>query len=81
LNAKNKIDKILGTGKEEYNMCKALDDIYNDGLEQGIEKGIPILIESLREVGASDEVIKEKLKEKYCLKDDEIKIFMEKRMS
>ena len=34
---KSKIKKE--EGKETVDMCKALEDLYNDGIEQGIEQG------------------------------------------
>ncbi len=87
LNAKKKVDEMLKSEEEEFNMCKALDDIYNDGLEKGIsqgisqgrEEGIIVLIETLREIGSSDTMIKSKLEEKYNLSDDEIQRYIGKK--
>ena len=80
LNARKKIDEMLKSKEEEFNMCKALDDIYNDGLEKGISQGrkdgIVVLIETLREMGSSEEIIQRKLVEKYNLDENEIKKYL-----
>ena len=39
-------------GKETVDMCKALEDLYNDGIEQGIECGIEQGIERGIEQGS-----------------------------
>ena len=46
-------------------MCKALEDLYQDGveegLEKGIEKGIKVLVQDYIEEGYSKEIILDKL--------------------
>ena len=39
-------------------MCKALEDIYADGMQSGLEKGKLILIRNMLSNGMSDEDIK-----------------------
>ena len=51
---KEKVERM--EGKETVDMCKALDELYNDGIEQGIECGlIRGTIETLKEFGVSME--------------------------
>lgn len=50
-------------------MCKALEDLYQDGveegiekgLEEGLEKGIKVLVQDYIEEGYSKEIIMDKL--------------------
>lgn len=75
--------KKIEIGKEEregnVNMCKALDDLYNEGIEkgmaqgiaQGIEKGIRNLIEICCEFGRKKEEVKEQLMEKYAFSEED----------
>ena len=61
--------KVMEEGKERYDMCKAFEDMrqegYDEGIEKGIEKGIRILIEAYQELGISQDIIREKCVEKY----------------
>lgn len=45
---------------EEYNMCQALmelqEDARNEGLREGIEKGIEVLIGAFKELGMAREI-------------------------
>lgn len=47
--------KVAETGEERYDMCKAFEDMrqegYEEGIEKGIEKGIRILIQAYQELG------------------------------
>lgn len=64
--------------EESYNMCKALDDWYQEGVEKGREEmrsvmdevGIQNLIEASQEYGQSQEATISKLIEKYQLAQD-----------
>lgn len=53
------------------NMCKALDDLYQDGIEEGIgkglEKGIKVLVKDYTEEGYSKETILTKLSKGFSL--------------
>ncbi len=52
-------------------MCKAFEDMrqegYDEGIEKGIEKGIRILIQAYQELGLSQDDITEKCAEKYAI--------------
>ena len=48
-------------GKETVDMCKALEDLYNDG----IEKGIQGLVEIVKDLGIAKEIAVRKVMEKY----------------
>ena len=49
LGAEKIMQKVINSDKEEQGMCKALQDLYDEGVEVGIEEGI--------ELGRSDEKI------------------------
>lgn len=57
--------KVLEDGKERYDMCKAFEDMRQEGFDEGVEKGIRALIQICTELGISDDVIMEKCAEKY----------------
>ena len=57
--------KTVENGKERYDMCKAFEDMRTEGYEEGIEKGIHILIQTCQELGISSDVIAQKCAEKY----------------
>ena len=73
----------------EYNPKKHIRNekqiSYEEGIEEGIEKGIekeriqsiPILINTLRETGMSNEEITQTIRRIYQLDDEAIKSFME----
>ena len=56
---------------EVKNMCEVLDRAENRGIQQGIQQGIVALVESLRELGQTNEVIVNKLMEKFGLSEVE----------
>lgn len=62
--------------KEEggnIDMCKALEELYQDGLDAGIEKGIEALILDNLEDGKDESVILDKLQKRFSLnKEDAI---------
>ena len=66
-------------GKEQrINMCKALEDLYNDGVEKGIEegiekgmeKGIEALIETCHELGVSRDDTVAKLMSRFDMEHE-----------
>lgn len=57
--------KIVEEGEERYDMCKAFEDMKQEGYDEGIEKGIRILIGAYQELGISQDIITEKCAEKY----------------
>lgn len=84
LNADKQLKEIRAK-KGEVNMCKALEELYQDGVREGIEKGIQTgiergiqtgiergikaTVELCQEFGLSREIATEKIKEKYELED------------
>ena len=71
LNFNVKLETILEKDeKEEKDMCKALDDLYNDGVEKGKNEGT---ITVLKNIGWTDDAIIDKLIELYNLTTDEAK--------
>lgn len=58
-------------GKEQrINMCKALEDLYNDGMEKGMEKGIEALIETCHELGVSRDDTVAKLMSRFDMEHE-----------
>lgn len=72
--------KVLEEGEERYNMCKAFEDMrqegFDEGIEKGIEKGIRALIQTCKELGISDDVIIEKCAEKYEMTKETVGKYM-----
>lgn len=61
--------KVIGEDGR-YDMCKAFEDMRQEGYDEGIEKGIRALIQTCAELGISDDVIIEKCAEKYELTEE-----------
>lgn len=63
-------------------MCKALEDLYQDGveegLEKGIEKGIKVLVQDYIEEGYSKEIILDKLIRGFSLNREESSRYYER---
>ena len=57
--------RTVEEGEERYDTCKAFEDMRQEGIDIGIEKGIRILIQAYRELGIPQDVITEKCAEKY----------------
>lgn len=53
LKAEKQLEKIKEKGKEAINMCEALQGIFDDGVEQGIQQGREQGIEQGKELGLS----------------------------
>lgn len=62
------IDNMLKKDRmEEYNMCKALDDLYNDGVAEGKAEGkAEDIVNLLSDYGKVSEDLKAKI---YCVQD------------
>ena len=64
------------------NMCKALEDLYqsgvDSGMEQGIQTGIRALVETCRELGQTREVTEKKVGEKFTVSQEKVRECMEK---
>ena len=73
--------KVMEAGKEGYDMCKAFEDMrqegYEEGIEKGIEKGIRILIQAYQELGMSRDAIMEKCAEKYGITEENAREYVE----
>ena len=69
--------RVMDAGKERYDMCKAFEDMRQDGYDEGIEKGIRVLIQTCIELGVSDDVIIEKCAEKYEITRENAKQYVE----
>ena len=60
------------------NMCKALDDLYQKGVDNGMEQGIQALVEICRELGQTREVTEKKVCEKFTVSQEKVRECMEK---
>ena len=49
-------------GKETVDMCKALEDLYNEGIEIGVVKGV---VETLRDFGIEKDAAIQKVMQKF----------------
>ena len=66
--------KTKQNGKEKIDMCKALEDLYNSGVEQGIQ----VLIESLQEMGIPKEELTKKIQDKFSVSMKEAENYIQK---
>lgn len=66
-------------GEEQIDMCKALEDLYQDGIEQGIESGIERgAVETYQEMGVSKEEVVERIQNRFSLLTKEAEAVVEK---
>lgn len=76
----NRFEEIQSYGKEVTSMCEVLDRVEEKGIQQGkqqgIQQGITALVESLKEVGQSNEFIVNKLISKFGLSEEEAKTYL-----
>ena len=75
-------------GKGGMSMCEVLDKVEKRGIEQGlqqglqqgiqqsIQQGITILVDSLKELNQTNEIILSKLMEKFHLSEAEAKKYI-----
>lgn len=73
---KEKAEKIDGKGTVD--MCKALEELYNDGVEHGIERGIRVTIETLKEFDVPMEEAIERIMKKFHVTKEKAQQEMEK---
>lgn len=75
-----KFENMLKTSveKEKVNMCGALEELYNDGVNDGIEQGMNAFVEACKELEISKETICQKLQDKFSLSEERAKEYMEK---
>lgn len=72
-------------GRESVNMCKALDDLYNSGVNLGIEKGVEkgletgirVLIETCKEFGVERQEILKRIEQKFSVTGEAALSYME----
>lgn len=57
-------------------MCGLGESLVNEGREQGIQQGIQALVESLKELGQTNEVIVKKIVEKFQLTEEQAKTYI-----
>ena len=62
--------------EEEENMCEVLDEIFNDGKEEGLKEGIRALIEACREFGASKEDTLTRILNRFSLPQQQVEEYM-----
>ena len=62
-------------GEEQVDMCKALDDLYQDGIECGIEQGA---VEVYQEMELSKEEVIERVQKKFSYAVEKAKEIVEK---
>ena len=65
----------IENGKETIDMCKALDDLYQEGIDVGVERGKLLGIEAFIEICIDENISKsrilQKLEEKFLLSKEE----------
>ena len=57
-------------------MCEVLDEIFNDGKEEGLKEGIRALIEACRELGASREDTLTRILNHFSLPQQQVEEYM-----
>lgn len=62
----------------DIDMCKALEDLYMDGIENGIEKGIKALISDNMEDGKDEAIIISKLQKHFSLDKKKAQAYFKK---
>lgn len=73
------LQEIKKEGEEQIDMCKALEDLYQDGIEQGIESGIERgAVETYQEMGVSKEEVVERIQNRFSLLTKEAEAVVEK---
>lgn len=61
---KGKVEK--GKGEARVDMCKALEDLYNDGIEQG-------MVEAFQEIGMEKDEVIERIMKKFEISREQAK--------
>lgn len=59
-------------------MCKAIEDLYNSGVDAGIKREIYAFIEACKEIGLERETAFLKLQEKFLVTEEKDLEYMEK---
>lgn len=58
---------VKGDNREEYNMCKALEDLYNDGVSEGKIEGMVL---SILDFLSDYVIVSDSLKDKISSESD-----------
>ena len=79
-NGGDKFARLMGDGKKVYNMCKAYQEMYEEGVEHGWNNGrndgIRKSIILLRNVGTADDLIANMIMSEYNISAEEVQAFM-----
>ena len=67
LSARKILDKVMNNKEDEQNMCKALQDLYDDGIEQGEQNKLRELILRKIQKNKSLEQIADELEESIAV--------------
>ncbi|MDE7282901.1 MAG: Rpn family recombination-promoting nuclease/putative transposase [Lachnospiraceae bacterium] len=70
--------KIVEDGEEKYDMCKAFEDMRQEGRNEERKEGIRILIQTCHELGLSNEIIIQKCTEKYEITGENARKYVQK---
>ena len=61
-------------GKETVDMCKALEDLYNEGIEHGIDRGrVKGVVETLHDFGVEKEAAIQRVMQKFEISREQAK--------
>lgn len=61
---------------EVNNMCNFSEGVEEDGIKVGINKSIKNTIDIMRDLDIHDDIIAEKIEEKFELNSEEMKLFL-----
>lgn len=64
-------------GKEMVNMCTALEALFNDGVQQGIESGIRAMVKICKEFNLSQEEILDRIVKEFSLSPENALKYLE----
>lgn len=78
LGSESSLKEVKQKKGEHVDMCKALDDLYQDGVKQGIEQGIRALILVLQKNGYDKAKVLNNLQEGFSLNSEEAEAYYEK---
>ena len=74
LNAEKQLAKIQS--QEEVNMCEALQGIYDDGKLEGEQKGISVMVATLKQLGQSNEFIIKTIMDNFDVTESEVEEYV-----
>ena len=68
---------MIKNKQEEYDMCQAWKELLEDARNEGIQKGIQSLIEVCKTLGATWEMVRDALMEKFQLSMEDAQRYMQ----